>query len=82
MTHMDFRSARAVMDMRVDEAQQQAEARHLRRRHGVRQPDWLPRQGCWLLCQLGHLLVALGERLEQYGLPQSLPLEWPIPQER
>jgi hypothetical protein len=32
---------------------------------------WFGRHGCWMLCQLGHLLIALGQRLESYGANAS-----------
>jgi hypothetical protein len=30
----------------------------------------LPKSGCWLMCQLGQLLVRLGRRLQGYASPQ------------
>jgi hypothetical protein len=42
------------------------EAERWRQTRGKEQ-GWLSRQGCRILCQFGHLLVKLGQRLEQYG---------------
>lgn len=36
----------------------------------VPQP-WVARQGCWVLCQIGHALVWLGRRLERSMAPQA-----------
>ena len=35
----------------------------------------LPRPACWLLCQLGRVLVALGRQLERYAQPRLVPQE-------
>jgi hypothetical protein len=32
---------------------------------------WLDRQRCWLLCQIGQVLVWSGQRLQRYGAWQS-----------
>jgi len=29
--------------------------------------SWFSRSGCWLLCQVGHQLVALGRALQHFG---------------
>lgn len=70
----DFYSNERLMQLRVAEERSQARARGL---HRTESPSrrWLPRQGCWLLCQMGRMLVMLGRRLEQYGLPPSVVLE-------
>jgi hypothetical protein len=36
-------------------------------------PGWLSRRSCQLVGQVGHRLVAVGERLERYALPQPSP---------
>ena len=36
---------------------------------------WLHRLGCRLLCYLGHRMVALGQRLQQYGGPEIVAAE-------
>ena len=35
-------------------------------------PSWTKKQSCWILCQLGRLLVNLGHQLERYGTPQTV----------
>ena len=67
--------AKVLMDMNVQEVARRRERRRLLREAGVHKRGWLSRQGCWLLCQLGRLLVALGQQLEQYGQPGILLLE-------
>jgi hypothetical protein len=67
--------AEHTMGMRLEEVRQEVAFYRLRRQRRKLQPGWMSRQACWLLCQLGHLLVALGERLQRYGLPQVLSLE-------
>jgi len=64
-----------MVDMRLEEELCQAETRRLLREAGIDRRGWLARPGCWLLCQVGRLLVALGRRLEQYGLHGSLKLD-------
>jgi hypothetical protein len=41
------------------------EAERWRQTRGTQQ-GWLSRQGCRMLCQFGHLLVKLGQRLEHF----------------
>jgi hypothetical protein len=60
------RSVKAVMDLRLEEAQQAAESRALLRQVTIQPRTWLPHQECRLLCQLGRLLVIDG--------PQTLSL--------
>lgn len=75
MSHFEFRQAEALNEMRIREAQRWAESCRLLRQADLAQTGWLTRQRCWLFCQLGRWLVALGRRLEQYGLPSSSPFE-------
>jgi hypothetical protein len=49
------------------EAMRRAEAWRLLRQAGLQRRGWLPRPGCWLLCQLGRLLVRAGRRLQEFG---------------
>jgi hypothetical protein len=69
MLSADHRAAKAMMDMRLDEVQRQAEAGHLQRQAGVERYGWLSQPARRLVCQLALLLVALGGRLVRYGLP-------------
>jgi hypothetical protein len=71
MHSADFRAAKAIVDARQHEAAQLAEARLLYQQFANLPPAWLPRPGCWLLCRLGNVLVALGNRLQQYGITQQ-----------
>jgi hypothetical protein len=75
MSYFEFRQAEALKDMRIKEAQRWAESHRLLRQADLVRQAWLFRQRCWLFCQLGHWLVALGRRLERYGLPPTSPLE-------
>jgi hypothetical protein len=75
MLSTDLRAVNALMDMRLDEVQQQAESRNLRQQAGLAERGWLYEQSCWLLCQAGQVLTTLGQRLEQIGLPESFPIE-------
>ena len=68
--HPDLR--KRMEDRRRREAERQAENWHLLRRARKAQRSWVSRQGCWLLCQLGHLLVRLGQQLQRVGAPQPL----------
>lgn len=71
MLHANYALAKRIADMRVEEALRWAETHRLLREAGIDQRGWLSRQACWLLGQLGHLLVALGRRLERYGLSRD-----------
>lgn len=57
--------AQRLIELRVEEALRAAERNRLLREAGIQRQGWLSRQGCWLLCQLGRLLVALGQRLQK-----------------
>jgi hypothetical protein len=72
MSYMEFRLAEELMEMRKEGAQQWSESCHLLRQAKLVRPSWFSQQRCWLLCQLGRMLVALGERLERYALARSL----------
>jgi hypothetical protein len=75
MLSADHRAAMAWMEMNREEAHRLAEPEKLRRLAGLEEQSWFDQQRCWLLCRLGRLLVALGERLEQYAIPQSVPIK-------
>lgn len=78
MHSADYRSAKALMDRRVEQAQRQAEALHLLRQAGVEPQGWLSRQGRELARGLALLLMRLGARLVSYGLPRYHPVGgWP-----
>ena len=75
MLSTDLRAVNALMDMRLDEVQRQAESHSLRQQAGLTEQIWFYEQRCWLLAQAGQLLTLLGRRLEQFGLPESFPVE-------
>ena len=75
MLSTDLRAINALMDMRLDEAQQQAESRDLRQQAGLAERGWLYQQRSWLLGQVAQVLTTMGRRLEQIGLPESFPVE-------
>jgi hypothetical protein len=72
MSYMEFRLAEELMEMRKEGAQQWSRSCHLLRQAKLVRPSWVSQRRCWLLCQLGRMLVALGERLERYALARSL----------
>ena len=75
MVQGDSRLFRVMMDMKVEETLREAETRRMLRQSGIDRRGWLLRQGCWLLCGVGRLLVILGRRLQQYEASQSVSLE-------
>ena len=64
---MDFEA----MTHRIDEARGQSELNRRLRQAGIVQEAWLTRQGRRALHHVGHLLVTVGERLEQDVLPTA-----------
>ena len=58
-------------DRRRKEAEGQAESWRLLRQARAGRSRWLPRPGCWLLRQLGHMLVKVGRWLQAYASPQQ-----------
>jgi histone H3/H4 len=75
LSALDLYVAERTMHLQVEENLQEAAFHRLLRQAGMQRRGWASQRVCCLLCQLGHLLVALGERLRQYGLPSSRPLE-------
>jgi hypothetical protein len=64
MLSSDLRMAKTIMETRLEEAQHTAGTRQLLSQAGVESRGWLSDKGCRLLCQLGHLFVALGNWLQ------------------
>ena len=62
-------------DRQLKESRQQAKTHRLARELRNEHPGWVARQGRWLLCQSGRLLLAAGRRLERQGLPQTSLVE-------
>jgi hypothetical protein len=75
MLYVDDYLAKHIADMRVEEALRRLETRHLLIQAGIDPRGWVSRQSRRVLCHLGRLLVALGRRLEGYGLPSTVSLE-------
>jgi len=75
MLYINDYLAKKIAAMRVEEARRRLEVRCLLREAGIDRRGWVSRQSSWALCQLGRLLVALGRRLERYGLPPAMSLE-------
>ena len=64
-----------LMKARHEERLRRAEIRRQVREAGVRRRGWLSRQGCWLLCQVGRLLMVVGARLQRRYQVPSLSLK-------
>jgi hypothetical protein len=75
MSYQDFRLSRDLMYIHRERLQRRAETCSLLRQAGLLEPNWLHRLRCWLFCQLGRGLVALGKRLEQRSVPESVPVK-------
>jgi hypothetical protein len=72
MSFTDYHFEDRLMQLRVRKEHRQAELRGLQREARKADPRWMDRQRCWLLCQLGKLLVSWGTWLLQAGLPEPL----------
>ena len=66
----DLYVAESTMFQRVEERAGEARSRALVRRLNAGQQGVLSRSGCRLVCQLGRLLEALGQRMQRYALRQ------------
>ena len=75
MSQLEMRNAEALFDSQVERARHEAETRSLSRQTGTAQRSWLAGASYRLLSRLGDVLVAWGERLKQYDMPQALPLD-------
>jgi hypothetical protein len=71
MYYVHLGAVKAVMQMRVEEAQCQAESARLLQQAGFEQQSWLSYKLTWLLVWLGHGLVLLGRRLERQAVAGS-----------
>jgi hypothetical protein len=65
----DYAVHRIRQEENKDQLRQAARWRLLREAGLVREVQ-LKQSACWLICQLGRALVALGEQLEQAGQPR------------
>ena len=75
MSQLDTRNAEALFESQVERARHEAETRSLLHQAGMTRRGWLAVGSYWLLGRLGNALVAWGERLKQYDMPQALPLD-------
>jgi len=66
----DLYVAESMMFQRAEERVGEAESRALVRQLSAGQQGAMSRSGCRLLCQLGRLLEALGQRMQRYALRQ------------
>jgi hypothetical protein len=73
MCYPDLGTAEALMNLNMSQARRRAERAHLASIAGTMRRQRLSGQGFRLVNQLGHTLAALGQRMEQVGLPQSSP---------
>jgi hypothetical protein len=71
MYYVHLSAVKAVMQMRVEEAQCQAESARLLQQAGFEQRGWLSYRVNRLLVWLGHGLVLLGRRLERHAVAGS-----------
>ena len=68
-------STQVILKRHLEERRQQADTHRLARELRKEHPGWVARQGRWLLCQTGRLMLAAGRRLERQGLPQTSRIE-------
>jgi hypothetical protein len=61
--------AKRSVDLYVEARQREAATRRLARQMKASRQEGLPRWFRLLVCDLGYLLVSLGARLVEYGLP-------------
>ena len=73
MCYQDFGIAETLMKLKQRDAQRQAERSYLISIAGIARSQQSPKQGFHLVHQMGRSLSALGQRLEQVGLPQTSP---------
>jgi hypothetical protein len=75
MMYRDFVFAEMLTKDRIAKRLHQAEIHRSLCQMKARRPSWVHRQRCWVLCQLGQLLVTLGQRLQRYSTAQPVSLE-------
>ncbi len=76
MLYPDLVAAEVLMERVVAERLREAENYRLLCEIRASRRNWLFRQCCWLLVGFGRLLVALGQRLQQYGSARPVSLSW------
>ena len=75
MHFVSYRAAKALADQRAREAEIRAQRDELLRQAGLEPHGRLYGLTCRVLSSTGRRLVALGHRLEQFGIQEPLPLE-------
>lgn len=73
MSDPSFHFVERLVEMNVEEAQREAEGTALAHQATTGKRSRLHRARRWFLSRLGHVMVAAGERLVDYGLPRSMP---------
>ena len=73
MCYQDLGIAETLMELKQRDAQRQAEQSRLIFIASSARLQQVPRQRFQMVHQIGRSLSALGQRLEQYGLPQASP---------
>jgi hypothetical protein len=71
MTYPSIDVAQRVAEERLQDCLRKAETDRVLREAGIDRRGWASRMACRLLYRLGHVLVALGQRLEAYELPAA-----------
>ena len=75
MSFSDYRMCIGWMEGRLAEAERSATDTKLRREYGRPARGWLAQRSCRTLCGLGRILVAAGEGLQRYAVPQAVRFE-------
>lgn len=73
MGYNDLGITETLMELKIKDAQRQAERSHMASIAGGARLEQVPEQGARLVNRLGRTLSTMGQRLEQYGLPQASP---------
>jgi hypothetical protein len=75
MNSVECQLAKALLDVHLVEAQLHTQYGEPLRVARLDRQGFLSRGGCWLLGEMGQLLVAAGHQLQQFGMPQPYPVE-------
>lgn len=74
MHFLDYRSAKALVELQAKEAERRARYGQVIEGARPARPGRLARQARHLVGQLGQFLIKLGGWLKQYDFPEPLPL--------
>lgn len=75
MEFTDIHTIQRTMELSVEKRHRQAEALRLARQVSPPHRQGMSRQYRLFVCDLGYMLVSLGARLVEYGLPPYYPAE-------